>query len=148
MLIGDLTRNLLVATAEADIHVVTAREERALVGAIVLSRLAFDQDDRTVFPLGPVGVATDRQGEGIGQMLLAHRIAALRNKGVDLAVTYGDPSCYSRVGFRPITEEFARAPFELKCPKGWLGQSLTDGKMTPLNGSSRHVEAFSRPDCW
>lgn len=101
MLIGDLTRNLLVATAEADIHVVTAREEQALVGAIVLSRLTFDQDDRTVFPLGPAGVATDRQGEGIGQMLLAHGIAALRNKGVELAVTYGDRVAILGRGFGP-----------------------------------------------
>ncbi len=147
-LIGELTRNLLITTAHADIHVFTAREERSLIGAIFFSRLTYDQDDRTVFLLGPVGVATDRQGAGVGQRLLAHGIAALRKKGVDLAVTYGDPGYYSKVGFRHITEEFARAPFKLKYPKGWLGQSLTDARMTPLNGSSRCVEAFRRPDYW
>ncbi len=147
-LIGDLTRNLLVTTADSDIHVFTAREERALIGAIIFSRLTYDQDDRTVFLLGPVGVATNRQGAGIGQNLLGYGIAALRKNGVDVAVTYGDPNFYSKVGFRPITEKFARAPFKLKFPKGWLGQSLTDGKMTPLNGPSRCVEAFDSPDYW
>lgn len=147
-LIGDLARNLLATTADAEINVVTACEERSLVGAIICSRLTYDQDDRIVFLLGPVGVATDRQGEGIGQRLLACGLTALQKKGVDFAVTYGDPNYYSKVGFRPITEEFARAPFNLKYPKGWLGQSLADGKMTPLKGPSRCVEAFHRPDYW
>ena len=147
-LIGDLARNLLATTGDADILVFTAREERALIGAIIFSRLTYDQDGRTVFLLGPVGVATDRQGAGVGQRLLAHGIAALRKNGVDVAVTYGDPNYYSKVGFQPITEEFARAPFKLKYPNGWLGQSLKDGQMTPLNGPSRCVEAFHRPDYW
>ena len=147
-LIGDLARNLLVTTVDADIHVFTARDEPALIGAIIFSRLTYEQDDRIVFLLGPVGVATDRQGEGIGQRLLAHGLAAMQKKGVDFAVTYGDPNYYAKVGFRPISEEFARAPFKLKFPKGWLGQSLTEGKVTPLKGPSRCVEAFHRPDYW
>ncbi len=147
-LIGDLMRNLLVTTADADIQVYTAREERSVIGAAVFSRLTYDLDDRTVFVLGPVAVLTSRQGEGIGQRLLVHSLAELRKHGVDIAVTYGDPNFYSKVGFRPITEEFAEAPFKLKHPEGWLGQSLTDRKMTPLAGPSRCVEAFRRPDYW
>lgn len=147
-LIRDLTRNLLATTADADIQVYTAREKRSLIGAIIFSRLTYDQDERAVFVLGPVGVATDRQGRGIGQGLLAHGLAGLRKSGVDVAVTYGDPNYYSRVGFRPITEELARAPFRLKHPKGWLGQSLTDRELEPLTGPSRCVEAFNRPDYW
>ena len=147
-LIRDLTRNLLATTADADIHVFTAREKRSLVGAIIFSRLTYEEDDRTVFVSGPVGVATDRQGRGIGQRLLAHGLGGLRKSGVDVAVTYGDPKYYSKVGFRPISEEFARAPFKLKHPKGWLGQSLTDRELEPLAGPSRCVEAFHRPDYW
>ncbi len=146
--IGDLTLNLLDTTADADIHVFTASEERGLIGAVIFSRLTYDLDERTVFVLGPVAVAADRQGEGIGQRLLIHGLASLRKDGVEFAVTYGDPKYYSRVGFRPIAEEFARAPFKLKYPKGWLGKSLTDRNMTPLIGPSRCVEAFHRPDYW
>lgn len=147
-LIGDLARNLLATTADADIHVFTAREKRSLIGTIIFSRLTYEEDDRTVFVLGPVGVATHCQGRGIGQGLLAHGLAGLRKADVDVAVTYGDPNYYSKLGFRPITEEFARAPFKLKHPKGWLGQSLTDRKLKPLTGPSRCVEAFRRPDYW
>ncbi len=147
-LIRDLTRKLLETTADADVHVFTAREKRSLVGAIIFSRLTYEEDDRIVFVLGPVGVATDRQRRGIGQRLLTHGLASLRKCGVDVAVTYGDPNYYSKVGFRPITEGFARAPFKLKHPKGWLGQSLTDREFKPLAGPSRCVDAFHRPDYW
>ena len=147
-LIGDLVRNLLGGTAEDDLFVFTAQEAGVLVGGIVFSRLTYDQDDRTVFLLAPVAVATGHQGQGVGQRLLNHGLAALRDAGVDIAVTYGDPNYYSKVGFAPITEAFAPAPFKLNHPEGWLGQSLTNREMTPLKGPSRCVEALNDPAFW
>lgn len=147
-LIGDLVRNQLAGTADPDLHVFIAEEDGALVGAAVFTRLSYDQDDRIVFVLGPLAVATDRQGEGIGQTLLVHGLTQLREAGVDVAVTYGDPNFYGKAGFRPIPESFARAPFRLQHPEGWLGQSLTDAEMTPLKGPSRCVEALNDPVFW
>jgi predicted N-acetyltransferase YhbS len=147
-LIGDLVRNLLAGTAALDLFVFTAVEAGAIVGCIVFSRLSYDEDERTVFVLAPVAVATDRQGQGIGQALLTHGLTALRDAGVDIALTYGDPAYYSKVGFAPITEAFAPAPFVLKHPEGWLGQSLTDRKMTPLKGPCRCVAALNDPVFW
>ena len=147
-LIGNLVRDLLSITARRDLFVFVAEEAGAIVGAIVFSRLTYDRDDRTVFVLAPVAVATGHQGKGIGQVLLAHGLAALREAGIDVAVTYGDPDYYSRVGFAPITEAFAQAPFKLKHPEGWLGQSLTDREMTPLKGPSRCVRALNDPAFW
>ncbi|WP_210325882.1 GNAT family N-acetyltransferase [Oricola nitratireducens] len=140
--------DLLGTTAERDLFVFTAEEAGTIVGGIVFSRLTYDRDDRTVFVLAPVGVATGHQGKGIGQRLLADGLAALRETGIDIAVTYGDPGYYSKVGFAPITEAFAQAPFKLKHPEGWLGQSLTDREMTPLKGPSRCVEALNDPAFW
>ncbi len=147
-LIGDLVRNLLGGKPEDDLFIFTAEEMGTIVGGIVFSRLTYDKDDRSVFVLGPVAVATDHQGNGIGQRLLNHGLAALRYAGVDIAVTYGDPNFYARVGFAPITETFAQAPFKLNHPEGWLGQSLTDREMTPLKGPSRCVKALSDPAFW
>jgi predicted N-acetyltransferase YhbS len=147
-LIGDLVRNLLAGTAEKDLFVFTAEEDGNIVGSIVFSRLIYEQDDRTVFVLAPVAVATDRQGKGIGQRLLNHGLAALRSVGVDIVMTYGDPNYYARVGFMPISEADAQAPFPLNHPEGWLGQSLTDRAMTPLKGPSRCVEALNDPRFW
>jgi len=75
--------------------------------------LTYAQDERTVFVLAPVAVATDQQGEGIGQRLLSHGLAALRSTGVDIVMIYGDPDYYAKVGFKTISEADAAAPFKL-----------------------------------
>jgi predicted N-acetyltransferase YhbS len=147
-LIGNLARELLEGTAPGDIFVFTAEENGTIIGSIVFSRLTYAQDDRTVFVLAPVAVATDRQGTGIGQKLLAHGLHALRNAGVDIAMTYGDSNYYAKVGFMPVSEADAPAPYKLNQPEGWLGQSLTDRPMTPLKGPSRCVAALNDPVFW
>ncbi|NEX15815.1 MAG: GNAT family N-acetyltransferase [Halochromatium sp.] len=147
-LIGDLVKNLLASTAEQDRFVFIAEEKGAIIGGILFSRLTYEQDERTVFVLAPVAVATDQQGKGIGQRLLHQGLAALRSAGVDIAMTYGDPGYYAKVGFKPISEADAPAPFKLQQPEGWLAQSLTDRAMTPLKGPSRCVEALNDPVFW
>jgi predicted N-acetyltransferase YhbS len=147
-LVGKLARDLLATTPQEDLFVVSAREDGGLLGCIFFSRLVFEGDDRAVFVLGPVAVATERQGEGIGQRLLRHGLDQLRGRGVDVAVTYGDPNYYSKVGFLPIAEDEIPAPFRLAHPEGWLGQSLTDRPLGAIEGPSRCVEALNRPEFW
>jgi predicted N-acetyltransferase YhbS len=147
-LIGRLVRDQFAGAAEGDIHVFTARKGEALVGGAVFTRLRYDADGRAVFILAPMAVAPDRQRQGIGQRLLMHGLGAVRAAGVDVALTYGDPNFYSRVGFRPITQDQAAAPFRLQHPEGWLGQSLTDAPLTPLQGPSRCVAALDDPVFW
>ncbi len=147
-LIGDLVRNLMATTPAADLLVVTAEEAGEIVGAAVFSRLIFTADERDVFILAPLAVATDRQGRGVGRGLVAHGLTALRAAGVDVALTYGDPAYYAKAGFAPIREAFAPAPIALKQPEGWLAQSLTERALTPLAGPSRCVAALNDPAFW
>lgn len=76
-----------------------------------------------------------------------YSLKALRD-GVDVVVTYGDPGYYSRVGFKPVSEAFAPAPFRLQHPEGWQAQSLTEAELTPLKGPSRCVSALNDPAFW
>ena len=146
--IGALARDLMTTTPEGDIAVFLAVDGGDPVGAIVFTRLAYPEDDRTVFLLSPVAVATDRQGTGIGQRLLRHGLDALAARGVDVALTYGSPDYYGKVGFRPITEEVARAPQPLSLPEGWLGVSLKQRPLDPLKGPSRCAPALDDPAYW
>ncbi len=146
-LIGALARQLIDTTPAKDIHVFTARDGDTLAGAIMFTRLAFD-DPRQVFLLAPVAVATGHQGKGIGQALITHGLDALRERGADAAVTYGDPAFYGRVGFRPVTEEAVAAPFPLSMPYGWQAQSLTDAPLGRLRGPCACVAAFDDPAYW
>ena len=67
---------------------------------------------------------------------------------MDVAVTYGDPAFYGKVGFAPITEDQVRPPCTLSFPHGWLGQSLTGRPLAPLKGPSRCVAALDKPEYW
>lgn len=147
-LIGALVRALLSDTAQDDLFFFGAWKEGTPVGGMVFSRLIYERDGRDVFVLGPLAVATACQGRGIGRRLLRRGLMALRNAGVDIALTYGDPAYYAAVGFAPITETFARAPFALSHPEGWLGQPLGAREMTPLKGPARCVAALNDPVFW
>ena len=147
-LIGTLVKNLLETTKREDRAVFTAREGDVLAGAIIFSRLAYDEDARDVFLLAPVAVETGRQGQGIGQALIRHGLAAMRDRGADVAITYGDPAYYGKVGFRPIGEDMAPPPQPLQQPEGWLAQSLTGRPLDPLKGRARCVPAFDDPAYW
>lgn len=147
-LIGDFVRHMLHGTPERDLFVFMAEDAGEIVGSVIFSRLIYDQDERVVFILSPLAVATDHQGRGIGQRLVTFGLKALKAAHVDLAVTYGDPSYYSKVGFSQISEAFAAAPFPLTRPEGWLARSLTDTELAPLKGSPRCVEALSNPALW
>lgn len=147
-LIGALVRRLIAETAREDLRVFTASEDGALVGGIFFTRLTYAGDPRTVFLMAPVAVKTAHQGKGIGQRLIMHGLDALRKEGVDIAVTYGDPAFYGRVGFQSVTEADLPAPQPLNQPQGWIAQSLTDAPLTLISGPARCVAAFDDPALW
>lgn len=163
-LIGELVRNLLTSTPDADIRLFTmenlgeslgenpgedtGENSGRILAAGIFTRLTYPEDRRRVFLLSPMAVATAHQRQGIGQGLLRSALAALKAEGIDCVFTYGDPKYYSRVGFQPMTEDQARAPLPLSLPHGWLGQSLRDAPLQPLCGPSFCVAALARPEFW
>lgn len=147
-LIGDLVRRLIAQTPAEDFRVFSAWEDGALVGGILFSRLAYEGDPRTVFMMAPVAVATEHQGKGGGQRLIAHGLDVLKQEGVDIAVTYGNPAFYGRVGFTHAAEADLPAPQPLGHPEGWIAQSLTEAPLTPVSGPVRCVAAFNDPALW
>ena len=147
-LIQKLATDMFATLDDRDMIVVCAQEGGALTGSIIFTRMIYAEDGRTVFILSPVAVATDHQRKGGGQSLLRHGLDVLRDAGVDVVLTYGDPIYYSKVGFAQITEEMAQAPFALSHPGGWLGQTLSGKPFEPLKGSSRCVAALSDPTYW
>ena len=146
-LIGNLVLNLIRTTAPADVFGFVATENDRIVGSIFFSRLTFDAP-LDAFILSPVAVDTGFQGRGVGQQLINHGIAQLREHGVNLLLTYGDPAFYSKVGFRHITEEVAQSPWKLTQPEGWLCQALDGGEIRPIPGRPACVAALNDPAYW
>ena len=145
--VGGLAGELMHSTAESDLYGFVASDNGQIVGSILLSRMRFEREIRA-FILAPVAIRTDHQRQGIGQKLIKFGLNVLKEDGVELVLTYGDPRFYSKVGFCVVTEALVPAPLRLSQPEGWMAQSLVDGQIEPIAGKSYCVEARNRPECW
>ena len=54
------------------------------------------------YGLGPISVAPDQQGNGIGSALMNAAIEALKNLNANGSVLLGEPAYYARFGFKSI----------------------------------------------
>jgi predicted N-acetyltransferase YhbS len=147
LLIGDLADKLSAAIDDRDVISVGAIQGEVLIGAIFLTRLRF-ADNALVYMLAPVAVSTAHQGTGVGQALIRFGLNALAGQGAAVAITYGDPAYYGRLGFEPLSEGVIRAPVALSMPHGWLGQSLNGHPIQPRQERPQCVEAFRNAAYW
>jgi len=145
--IGCLVHDLVTDTDEKDILGFVASENDQIIGSIFFTRLTF-KNDINAFILSPVAVRTGHQGKGVGQKLINFGVNQLKERGVTLLVTYGDPNFYSKVGFQPVSEEVIKAPLKLTQPEGWLCQSLVGNEVKPIPGDVSCVEALNKPEYW
>ncbi len=146
-LIGDLASELSSNIDNDEIICCGTYENGSLVGSIFFTRLRFNESIQ-VYMLAPVAVSTEHQGKGIGQALINYGLNELKNRSVNVAITYGDPSFYAKVGFEPLSENVIQAPLELSMPVGWLGQSLTGDPIPTINEQPTCVKEFNDPVYW
>jgi predicted N-acetyltransferase YhbS len=147
-LIARFAEKILTATPQEDLFVYVARHGTDLCGCAIFSRVMFEDDPRDVFILSPMAVAPDCQGQGVGQALIQFALQDLQRRGVEVALTYGDPNFYGKVGFEPVSEARVPPPLPLSHPEGWIGQSLTDAPFSPFTGPCKTVEALRDPALW
>jgi len=146
-LIGNLASELSLSVDNEQVICFGAYENESLIGSIFFTRLRFNESV-LVYMLAPVAVSTKHQGKGIGQVLISYGLDELKNRSVALAITYGDPSFYSKVGFQALSENIIQAPLRLSMPEGWLGQSLNGEPIQTINGCPICVEEFNNPAYW
>lgn len=147
ILIGNLAYELITETDKKDLYGFVATEHEEIIGCIFFSRLTFESDI-CAFILSPVAVHTDHHRKGVGQKLINYGIKILKDEGVELIMTYGDINFYSKVGFKPVSEEVVKTPLKLTYPEGWLGQSLISDIVAPIAGNSFCVKALNKPEYW
>lgn len=145
--IGKLVSQLCSSTDNTDIICIGAYENELLVGTIFFTRLRFEEPV-LVYMLAPVAVSPEHQGKGVGQALIRHGLNELKKRSVAIAITYGDPAFYTRVGFRPLSEKRIKAPLRLSMPEGWLGQSLTEESIPMISDRPTCVKEFNDSAYW
>ena len=146
-LIGNLASELSSGTDNQEIVCFGTYKEESIIGSIFFTRLRF-RDAIHVYMLAPVAVSIEHQGQGVGQALINYGLNELKNRSVAVAITYGDPSFYSKVGFRALSENVIQAPLKLSMPEGWLGQSLTGEQIPTINERPKCVKEFNDPAYW
>ena len=146
-LIGNLCSALSSNIDNKEIICFGAYENESLIGSIFFTRLQFNASI-LVYMLAPVAVSANHQGKGVGQSLINYGLNDLKKRSVAVAITYGDPSFYSKVGFQALSENVIQAPLNLSMPEGWLGQSLTGEPIQTINSRPTCVEEFNDPAYW
>lgn len=81
-----------------------ATDHGDIVGHVAVSPVAVSEGTEGWYGLGPVSVAPERQGQGIGARLVQQALAELRRLGAEGCVVLGEPAYYGRFGFKAVPE--------------------------------------------
>ncbi len=91
-----------------ELSLVAIDDDASVIGHVVCTRGRLD--GTAALGLGPLSVAPDRQGRGVGSALMQAVIHAADASGEPLIALLGDPRFYGRFGFRPAAELGVAAP--------------------------------------
>ncbi|MDC4697987.1 N-acetyltransferase [Acinetobacter baumannii] len=104
-----------------------AVEDNTIVGHVVISPVQISSGEKNWYGLGPISVAPNKQGQGIGSLLMNSSLEKLKKLGAKGCVLLGDPKYYSRFGFKAYPdlklagvppEYFQALSFQNYVPKG------------------------------
>ena len=93
---AEIVERLRDADALTFLH---GRQGGSLVGHIAASAVEISDGTANWFGVGPISVAPERQGEGIGSLLMQRALEELREMGAAGAVSVGDPTFLGRFHF-------------------------------------------------
>lgn len=122
---------------------VAVDEDGAIVGHCVTSQgslVAEDGTARPILALGPIAVAPDRQGRGIGGALIRQTFAAATAAGWPVIVLLGHATYYPRFGFEPA-RSIGIEPQQPWSDEHWMAIRLP-GWTADLRGTMRFPAAF------
>ncbi len=119
---------------------IVALIDGSIAGHVVCSR-AHIGDTIPVLGLGPLGVAPEYQGNGVGSALMHAVIAAADALAERLIVLLGRPDYYRRFGFEPASNHGIAPPHD------WYGDHFQVRYLTSAigdeNGVFRYADAFA-----
>ena len=116
-----------------------AEEDGQIVGHVLFSPGRIEETP--VEGMGPVAVRPDRQGQGIGSVLIRAGLAGTRQMGCRIVIVEGSPAYYPRFGFQDA------APLGITCefnppPGCFMVQALVEGALEGVRGTAFYAEEF------
>jgi predicted N-acetyltransferase YhbS len=111
-----------------------------LVGAIRYWPILVGESGHPALLLGPLAIAQDRAGKGIGRALMFKTLDLAAQLGHDLVLLVGDVDYYKRFGFVPATPHGFVMPGESR-PDRLQVAPLKDNVLGRIAGEVRHVHS-------
>lgn len=111
-----------------------------LVGAIRYWPILVGESGYPALLLGPLAIAQDRAGKGIGRALMFKTLDLAAQLGHDLVLLVGDVDYYKRFGFVPATPHGFVMPGESR-PDRLQVAPLKDNVLGRIAGEVRHVHS-------
>jgi len=127
----------------AELSIVAEDKDGRIVGHCVTSvgeLVGEDGTSRPILGLGPISVAPDRQGEGIGGALIRETVDRATAGGWPVIVLLGHATYYPRFGFEPA-RAIGIEPQRPWSDDHWMALRLP-GWTPDLRGTMRYPSAF------
>ena len=117
-----------------------ALEGDRVVGAIRYWPILVGETGHPALLLGPLAIAQDRAGKGIGRALMFKTLDLAAQLGYDLVLLVGDVDYYKRFGFVPATPHGFVMPGESR-PDRLQVAPLKDNVLGRIAGEVRHLHS-------
>src|SRR6185369_1218972 len=117
-----------------------ALEGDRLVGVIRYWPILVGETGHPALLLGPLAIAPDKAGKGIGRALMFKTLELAAQLGHDLVLLVGDVDYYKRFGFVPATPHGFVMPGESK-PDRLQVAPLKDNVLGRIAGEVRHLHS-------
>ena len=120
-----------------------AVKDGEVIGCILYSRawLKKEEETREILCFGPLCVAPEWQGAGVGELLLKETIALAREAGYPGIVIFGEPDYYPRQGF-VTCDKLGITTAEGKNFDSFLGYELEPGALKDFGGRFHEAKVF------
>ena len=114
-----------------------------IAGHVLFSRMDVEADGAPLAAagLGPVSVAPEGQGQGIGDALIRAGLEELRAQDVAISFVLGHESYYPRFGYSPELATRFASPF---AGAHFMAMMLDSRAPWPLGGRADYAPAFGR----
>ncbi|HWA46623.1 MAG TPA: N-acetyltransferase [Dongiaceae bacterium] len=117
-----------------------ALEDDRLVGVIRYWPILVGETGHPALLLGPLAIAQDKAGKGIGRALMFKTLELAAQQGHDLVLLVGDVDYYKRFGFVPATPHGFVMPGETR-PDRLQVAPLKDNVLGKIAGELRHLHS-------
>lgn len=115
-----------------------------VIAHILFSRVTIERDGAIIeaAALGPMAVAPEHQGAGIGSMMVMRGLDLVRRLGISAVLVVGHPGYYPRFGFRADLAAGLEAPYH---GESFMALELEEGALAG-GGRVRYPAAFAELD--